>query len=169
MIFPAEPAAHRAPESLASTAGFDRGAMEMIPSCRSQFLPTCLNFLRGRGWSQRDRGHGRVSGGSRHLVDPQASSGAVGSPHGAGSRDVCLRDQHEARRVHHPHTSCQERVFPSYLPRLTLNVIKWIILALTPKLTVPLLPTEASPWTKNLCCHLHHYLICFIQRIWVNE
>lgn len=105
MIFPAEPAAHRAPESLASTAGFEGEAMEMIPSCRSQFLPTCLNFLRGCGWSQRDRGHGRVSGGSRHLVDPQASSGAVGSPHGAGSRDVCLRDQHEARRVHHPHTS----------------------------------------------------------------
>lgn len=82
-------------------------AMGTIPWCRNQFLPTCLNLLGGRGRRQGDGGHGRVSGGSRHLVDPQAGSGAVGSPHGAGGRDVCLRDQHEARRVHHPHSSCK--------------------------------------------------------------
>lgn len=154
---------HLNPATIAVFAG---GAMEMIPSGRSQFLPTCLNFLRGRGWSQGDRGHGRVPGGSRHLVDPQAGSGAVGSPHGAGSRDVCLRDQHEARRVHHPHTSCRE----SHAQLVPLQIITGIISALTPKLTDPLPPTETSPWNKKtLCCHLHHYLICFIQEIWVNE
>lgn len=131
--------------------------MGTIPWCRNQFLPTCLDLLGGRGRRQGDGGHGRVSGGSRHLVDPQAGSGAVGSPHGAGGRDVCLRDQHEARRVHHPHSSCKTGQGPllhSQAPNQHFRA--------APELT-DLPPPEASPWTKTSCWHLHHYLICFIH------
>lgn len=52
---------------------------------------------------------------------------------------------------------------------VTLQVITWIIPAVTPELAHPFLPTEASPWIKTLCCHLQHYLIGFILKIWVNE